>query len=206
MLFGGETLEQGARELGFDDWSSDVCSSDLATLANGKGENTTDGGHTIDTDEVRKLSPEYRANPRLSPLIHKAASALTKRLFARALARPVAEGREPVVVFTAGGGGSGKSTARKRLMGEADPDILYDGTLSNLARVRADVEAALKSEGGQRQVQIVYVYRSPENSADAATGRAVRSARPVPVAVLEVAHAGARNTGKALDVRRRRLS
>src|SRR3546814_18649166 len=80
MLFGGETLEQGARELGFDDRSDDDLEAEYATLANGKGENTTDGGHTIDTDEVRKLSPEYRANPRLSPLIHKAASALPKRL------------------------------------------------------------------------------------------------------------------------------
>src|SRR3546814_15222603 len=112
MLFGGETLEQGARELGFDDRSDDDLEAEYATLANGKGENTTDGGHTIDTDEVRKLSPEYRANPRMSQLIHKAASALTKRLFARALARPVAEGPEPVGVFTAGGGGSGTSPDR----------------------------------------------------------------------------------------------
>src|SRR3546814_12401024 len=105
MLFGGETLEQGARELGFDDRSDDDLEAEYATLANGKGENTTDGGHTIDTDEVRKLSPEYRANPRLSPLIHKAASALTKRLFARALARPLAGGRDRA----RGGEGKGES-------------------------------------------------------------------------------------------------
>src|SRR3546814_16858757 len=74
-------------------------------------------------------------------------------------------------------------------MGEADPDIPYDGTLSNLARARADVEAALKSAGGQRQVQIVYVYRSPETSVDGAIGRADRSGRPVPVEVLEAAPA-----------------
>src|SRR3546814_1626143 len=80
MLFGGETLEQGARELGFDDRSDDDLEAEYATLANGKGENTTDGGKTMDTDEVRKLSPEYRAHPRLSPPIHKAADRQSTRL------------------------------------------------------------------------------------------------------------------------------
>src|SRR3546814_1059575 len=73
-----------------------------------------------------------------------------------------------------------------------------DGTRWSLARGRADVEAARKSAGGQRQVQIGYVYRSPENSVDGAAGRAVRSGRPVPVAVLAEAHAGAPKVVKAL--------
>src|SRR3546814_15649115 len=139
MLFGGETLEQGARELGFDDRSDDDLEAEYATLANGKGENTTDGGQTIDTDEVRNLSPEYRANPRLSPLIHNAATALTKCLFARSLERPGAEGRVPVGVCTAGGGGSGTCTVRMRFLGEVDTNILFGGTLDILSRGWVDV-------------------------------------------------------------------
>src|SRR3546814_9221099 len=74
MLFGGETLEQGARELGLGDRSDDDLAAEYATLADGKGETTTDGGHPNAKDEVRKPSPEYRANPRLAPPHHQTAA------------------------------------------------------------------------------------------------------------------------------------
>ena len=63
----------------------------------------TDGGHLIDTDQVRELSPAYRDNRLRAADIHEAASALTKQLYARALARPVAEGRDNAVLFMADG-------------------------------------------------------------------------------------------------------
>ncbi|MBR4876362.1 MAG: hypothetical protein IKU14_01445, partial [Rhodocyclaceae bacterium] len=71
----------------------------------------TDGGHLIDVDRIRELSPEYRADRARAHDIHAAASRLSQQLYERALAQPVREGYKPLVVFTAGGSGSGKSSA-----------------------------------------------------------------------------------------------
>ncbi|MDY4297511.1 MULTISPECIES: zeta toxin family protein [unclassified Xanthomonas] len=178
-----------APELDFGDRTDEQLAGEYAALPG------TEGGRVIDTDMVRELSPEYRADRSLSPRIHRAASTLTRRLFAQALAGPVAEGREPVVVFTAGGGGSGKSTAIKAVMGSSNADVTLDGTLSNLERARSDVAAALASG---RTVEIRYVYRSPQNSVEGAIGRAIRTGRPVPVSVLAEAHANAPKVVRAL--------
>ena len=155
----------------------------------------TDAGHVIDVDMVRELSPQYRADRSQAARIHRAASDLSKELFAQALARPVAQGRDPVAVFTAGGGGSGKSTAIRHLMGEGRADVTLDGTLSKLERARQQVQAALASD---RSVQIRYVYRSPAKAAQGAIERAIASGRPVPVDVLAQAHANAPRVVKAL--------
>lgn len=179
----------------FGDRSIEQLEADYAALTNEKGKNVTDGGRRIDTDLVRELAPDYVADRSLSPQLHLYASALTKTLFARALARPVAEGREPVVEFTAGGGGSGKSTATKDVLGESNADIIYDGTLSNMDRALEDVEAALENRG----VRVAFVYRSPENSAATAIQRAIDGRRPVPVEVLAQAHSGAPEVVKAIN-------
>lgn len=155
----------------------------------------TDAGHVIDVDMVRELSPQYRADRSQAARIHRAASDLSKELFAQALARPVAQGRDPVAVFTAGGGGSGKSTAIRHLMGEGRADVTLDGTLSKLERARQQVQAALASD---RRVEIRYVYRSPAKAAQGAIERAIASGRPVPVDVLAQAHANAPRVVKAL--------
>ena len=181
--------DPNAPDLDFGDRTDEQLSSEYAALP------STDGGRIIDTDMVRELSPEYRADRSLSPRIHRAASTLTRGLFAQALAGPVAEGRDPVVVFTAGGGGSGKSTAIKAVLGDRNADITLDGTLSNLERARSDVAAALASG---RNVEIRYVYRSPRNSVEGAIGRAIRTGRPVPVSVLAEAHANAPKVVRAL--------
>lgn len=155
----------------------------------------TESGRRLDTDLVRELSPEYRADRTLAPAVHKAASAFTQARFDRMLAKPVAEGRDAAVMFTAGGGGSGKSTATAAVLGENNADIIFDGTLSNLAKARKYVEATLATG---RDVRIAYVYRSPANSVAGAIGRAIRSRRPVPVGVLAEAHANAPKVAKAL--------
>lgn len=155
----------------------------------------TDGGHVIDADMVRELSPEYRQDRTRAAQIHRAVSDLSQKLLARALARPVADGRDPVVVFTAGGGGSGKSTAIRLLMGESDADVTLDGTFSKLDKARRQIEQALASG---RSVEIRYVYRSPAKSAKGAIERAIASGRPVPIEALAKAHANAPKVVKAL--------
>lgn len=155
----------------------------------------TDGGHIIDVDLVRELSPEYRADKSRAADIHEAASALSKQLLARALARPVAAGRENVAVFTAGGGGSGKSTAIQHLLGSSRSDVTLDGTLSKLEKARAQIEAALATG---RRVEIRYAYRSPANATRGAIERAIASGRPVPIEVLAQAHAQSPEVVRAL--------
>jgi hypothetical protein len=125
----------------------------------------------------------------------KSASALARELFTRALERPVGEGRDPTVQFLAGGGGSGKSSALRNVLGENNADITMDGTLSNLERARSQIEAALNSG---RDAQIVYVYRSPEKAIQGAIQRAIEEGRPVPIEALARAHAQAPDVVKAL--------
>jgi len=127
--------------------------------------------------------------------VHEYASALSKELFARALARPVTPGRAPVVAFLAGGGGSGKSTAGGPAIEGINPDIIVDGTLSNVDRACREIEASLASG---RRAGVVYVYRSPEKSAQGAIDRAIDMGRPVPADVLAEAHANAPKTVKTL--------
>lgn len=181
--------EQAMQNLNFGGRQIDDLEAEYAQLPD------SDGGHVIDADLVRDLSPEYRDNRRLAPRIHAAASDLTKQLFARALARPVAEGRQPKVVFMAGGGGSGKSMARDLVAGKSNDDITLDGTLSNLERARANIQAALDSG---REVDLYYVYRSPQNSVAGAIDRAIETGRPVPVSALAEGHANSPKVVKAL--------
>lgn len=155
----------------------------------------TDGGRRIDTDLVRELAPAYVADRSLSGQLHPYASRLTKALFARALARPVADGRSPFVQFLAGGGGSGKSTATTAAVRVVNADIIVDGTPANVASARRDIDAALATGRG---VRVDFVYRSPEKSVEGAIGRAIRAGRPVPVWALAEAHSGAPSTVKAL--------
>ncbi len=154
----------------------------------------TDSGRILDTDKVRELNREYVADPAKSARIHRAASAWTRERFTRMLAKPVAAGRNAAVQFLAGGG-SGKSTVASDVLGNLNPDIIYDGTLSNLERAREDVRAALTSG---RDVHITYVYRSPKNSAAGAIRRAVEKGRPVPIEALAAAHADAPAVIRAL--------
>lgn len=179
--FGGRTVEH--------------LETEYAQLADSQGRNLTDDGHLIDTDLVRELSPEYRDNRLRASDIHEAASALTKELYARALARPMGEGRDAVVQFLAGGGGSGKSTARKTLLGDSNADIRMDGTLANLDRARANIEAALASG---RDVDITYVYRSSDKAAAGVIQRAAEEGRPVPIEALAEAHEKAAQVVKTL--------
>ena len=105
------------------------------------------------------------------------------------------EGYKPLVVFTAGGSGSGKSSAIAKVLGESNADITFDGTFSKLTKARNRVQAALDSG---RKVAIRYVYCAPENAAKLAIGRAIRHGRPVPVSVMAETHSQALQTVRAI--------
>lgn len=190
QLGGEHSLVMAAsRTLDFGNRSLDELAQEYAAMEG------TDGGRVIDVDRIRELSPEYRADHSRAQDIHAAASQLSQQLYERALAQPVDEERDALVVFTAGGSGSGKSTAITRLMGDGNADITLDGTFSKLEKARERVRAALDSG---RRVQIRYVYRAPENAAQTAIRRAITTGRAMPTTVLAENHVESLATVRAI--------
>ena len=145
-----------------------------------------DGGHVINADIARTLSPQYRDGSASADDVQNAASELADRLFKRDTARPVAAGREALVVFTAGGSGAGKSAAVAKLITTAQKaDIVFDGTFSDADRAVARVKRALASG---RDVEVCFVYRTPANAAASVIKRANENRRTVPLATLVKSH------------------
>ncbi len=151
----------------------------------------TKGGQVLNTDLARELSPEYRADRSRSAEVQEASSAFVNRLYRERLAAPVAPGKRPAVVFTAGGTGAGKSTTTElaaEVMNSAD--IVYDTTMSTFASGDKKIQQALASG---RDVTVMYVYRDPvEALTGGALPRAMRSGRTAPLDVLQKSHTGSR--------------
>jgi len=160
----------------------------------------TDGGRILNTDEARELSPEYRADRTRSAAVHEPASAFVKRIYAEKLAKPTPDGYDPVVLFTAGGTGAGKSTAL-RVMGDAASraEIIYDTNMNTVPSAVQKVEQALAAG---RDVRIAYVYRDPVDAlVGGALPRATRMGRTVPIREHARTHAGAAETMRELAKR-----
>ena len=116
----------------------------------------TKNGKLLDTDQARELSPEYRADRSLAPKVHEAASAFTQRVFETRMADSPDGG---LVMFMAGGGGAGKSSAEYLLGAEMDrAGTILDGTLSSYDKAARNVQLALDNN---QSVIIAYVYREP---------------------------------------------
>ena len=95
------------------------------------------------------------------------------------------------VVFMAGGGGAGKSSAETLLAPLLEQaHTVYDGTLSSYDKAERNIQMAL--DAGQR-VTIAYVYREPEEAfRNGVLTRAMRAGRTVPIDALVKGHAGDR--------------
>jgi hypothetical protein len=162
----------------------------------------TDGGRVINTDEAREVFGDYNsgadARSAFSYAVHEPASWIAKEQYAQRLAQPPEEGKDPVVIFTAGGTGSGKTTAVNRISGMADTlsraDTIYDGNLQNFASAKSKIDAALDSG---RAASILYVNRDPTEAFVRGTlPRAAREdyGRTVPFDVHADTHIGAAKT------------
>lgn len=165
----------------------------------------TQNGRILNTDDARELSDEYRKNRSLSSAIQDPASAFIDRLYEQKLLDPTPQGFESRVLILGGGGGSGKSSGRKK-MGEISDksEIVYDTTLSNLETAQSKIDRALKAG---REVVITYTARDPIEAFYGVLERAMRqekelgSGRTVPLEVFARQHPSARaNIEKLADV------
>lgn len=121
-----------------------------------------EGGKVISTDVARELSPDYLKDRTRSAAVHEPASWLVKEMYRRRLAAPLKPGEKPLVIFSAGGTGAGKTTGL-RVLGEVDPDvkaaqIIFD---SNVANLRSAVDKIDMALAAGKQVRILYVFRDP---------------------------------------------
>lgn len=122
----------------------------------------------IGSDIAKELSPEYSASKesrlRYTQSLARASSWLASKVYADAIAKPVKPGFIPMVLATAGGTGSGKSSARHIEALKAffkGADLIFDSTFSDFDSAVSKIEAT-KASG--RKFAGVYVYREPVDS------------------------------------------
>jgi hypothetical protein len=164
----------------------------------------TDGGRIINTDLARELAGPYRAERSLSAAVHEPASALVREQYQRLLKRAPDANHDPVVLFTGGGTGAGKTTAVAGAAGglAERAQIVYDTNLASFGSSATKIDQALKAG---KQVSIAYVWRDPiEALTNGALARATRqeakqgSGRTVPLAEHVKTHVNGANTIREL--------
>lgn len=172
-----------ARQIGGD---IETAMADYARLPD------SEGGRVLNTDLARELSADYRADRTRSAAVHEPASALVKEMYARRLAEAPSEGQTPLVVFTAGGTGAGKSTAIAALSDSSEAlrhaQIVYDTNLNSLKSSVQKIEQALNAG---KAVRVMYVQRDAVDAlTNGALPRAMRMGRTVPLVEHARTHAG----------------
>lgn len=165
-------------------------------------------GKVINTDTARELSPDYLKDRTKSKAVHEPASQFCKDLYAQKLQGSPKSGERPVVLFTAGGTGAGKSTAI-----QVSPDlagtsktaqIIYDTNMNGFDSARQKMDQALQAN---KHVTVALVLRDPEDAlVNGALPRAERqrqefgTGRTVPLTEHIRTHIGALQTIKQLAV------
>lgn len=156
----------------------------------------TKGGKILSVDTARELSPDYLEDRTQSQAVHEPASWLIKKLYAEKLAQAPGPGEEPMVLFTGGGTGAGKSTALAKALGPIAEraQIIYDTNMNGVGSSIKKIDQAL--EAGKK-VHLVYTYRDPIDALiNGALKRARRqehefgSGRTVPIEAHVETHVG----------------
>lgn len=162
----------------------------------------SEGGKVLNTDTARELFPAYNmARSMHAASVHEPASFFIKKLYAERLAEAPAEGELPVVLFTAGGAGAGKSYGLNNVMPEAksQSQIVYD---TNMAGAKSAISKIDQALAAGKNISIVYVARDVPDAFDGAVKRAngqeakygKGNGRTVPMGVFIDTHMGARET------------
>lgn len=153
-------------------------------------------GRCIDTDNARELCLAYANNyynrAFLAPLIHESASQIAKAVWHTLLDR--ASGEPGVVIFVAGGPGSGKSTVCKTQQFQEcfqEAIVVYDSTFSTYSSAREKIQDALDAG---KDIDIYYVHRNAKEAAYSVIERAVKTGRTVPIQEVSNLHWGAQRT------------
>lgn len=153
-------------------------------------------GKFIDTDQAREFCPQYAESnenrAQLAPLIHESASQIVKEVWRFLLNK--SSTKEGLVIFLAGGPGSGKSTVVKfkKFRDYFDQAIVvYDSTFSNILSASNKIQDAINAG---KDVDIYYVHRNAKDAAYSVVIRAVESGRTVPIEEVINLHWGAQKT------------
>lgn len=125
----------------------------------------SEGGKVLSTDVARELSDDYLADRTKSSAVHEPASWLIKQLYAKRLSESPKGNELPVVLFTGGGTGSGKTTAIKNVAAlrqvHERAQIVYDTNLKSYAGSKQKIDDAIASG---KTVVVAYVVRDPIKS------------------------------------------
>jgi hypothetical protein len=156
-------------------------------------------GTHLNGDNASELFDDYAATLEtralLGPPVRKAAGAVVDALFSDLMTARPPFGRLPLVVFTAGGNGAGKSSSLPA------PDttqayIQFDSTFSSWESSLCNIGRALAADF---HVLVSYVWRDPIDALVHGTlPRAMRIGRTVPLSSHFRTHPGARQTVLAL--------
>jgi hypothetical protein len=164
-------------------------------------------GKVLNTDTARELSPEYLADRTKSADVHEPSSSFIKKLYAERLAQPTPPGKDPVILFTAGGTGAGKSSGLTKLR-QTNPsldrvELEYDTNMNGYESSKKKIDQALKSG---RKVAVVFTYRDPvealnQGALTRAMGQEATygTGRTVPLSEHLNTHIGARETMERLS-------
>lgn len=159
-------------------------------------------GKVVSADLAKELFPEYSAS-NASRSKYATAVALPSSKLARAVYRAALEETRDtpgLVVFTAGGTGSGKTSSLDLFPPLKDEaEIIYDSTLSHRSGAIEDIDAAL---GAGKQVGVVFTYRDVADAFEhGVLPRAMREGRTVTIPAHATTHTRAVDVLRAIALR-----
>lgn len=166
----------------------------------------TDKGVVLAPDLARELSPDYLAARTKSNAVQEPASWFIKKLYDQKLAEAPKGDRLPLVQFTAGGTGAGKTSAMREIEKiralSQKAQIIYDSNMKTFSGSVDKIEKALQAG---KHVVVTYVYRDPLDAfVKGVLPRAMRqegefgSGRTVPIDAHLSTHEGSLSTIKQL--------
>lgn len=153
--------------------------------------------NVLNPDDARSLSYEYRQNPSLlAGAVHEPSSAFTKLMYDYLLENNKTNTKP--VTFTAGGAGSGKTTAidgiREIYKIKKKSSIVYDSTLSNSKKAVKLIDKALKNNP-KSKIALMYVMTDPVSAFERAIVRASKpKGRTVPIKHFVQSHVGSKSS------------
>jgi zeta toxin len=157
-------------------------------------------GNVLNADNAKELSPDYRRDrTNNAAAVHEGASWLVKKLYEEDL-KKVDPTKVNAVFFTAGGAGSGKTTAIegddrvKSLLTKAQ--VVYDGTLRPAVSAAKKIDQALAAG---KEAIVMYVHRDPVDSfVNGVLPRAERTGRTVMLGEFAKQHMSIRDSMQEL--------